>query len=196
MKVITIFFLVISTLSFSQEAIFNVNANNLHLVNYSALNTELYSIRLDNSFEQYNTSKMYSEKRTFNTSRLNVLYRINRSLFTGAEVCYEYKNGINNIKSIDGIIGYRNSFSWGKSIAASVNFGYSNMQFNSTKIYNRYTYDLSITSQKIEKKKLNLGFSAIYNSRRLWAGASMNGISNSPNPENERIPVKYNAFIF
>lgn len=191
MKKLLITLSFITSFAFGQEAIFNINRSNLHLINF-AFTDYGNRAKLDNSFEKY------SSERFANTTNLYVAIPIRDRTFASAiNIKYDNLNKNNNTLEADAIFVYRFNLKRDLSINTSANIGYIQNNISYLNLQERYSYkSLSELSKEIEMQDYNLGFSTIIYGRYHQIGFSVNHLNKPkiPTDNNDRIPIKYNAF--
>ena len=191
MRKLSIILIFISSFVFGQEAIFNINKSNLHLINY-AFTDYGNRVKLDNSFEKYNADRFE------NTTNLYVSIPIRDRTFTSAiNIKYDKLNTNNNTLEADAVFVYKFNFSRNLSLNTSANIGYIQNSISYLSLQERYSYkSLSAINKEIVVQDYNLGFSAIMYGRYHQIGFSVNHLNKPkiPSDNDDRIPIKYNAF--
>jgi len=178
--------------SFAQEAIFNINKQNMHLLNYAYFSETQADVSIDNSFEYYNND------RKFNNTKLDLNLNIIKNFNTGLELGLDYQNGLINISNFDAIFGYNFHFDSLKGVFIAANVGVVSVNTEKGGEYTKYTYsDIETANYNLYAQRANFGFStvAFYNVHSI--GISVNHINQPDIPDNNDgfIPIKYSAYI-
>ena len=198
MKKIFIILLLSSFALFGQEPIYNINPNNLHLLNYANYEYDTFYVNLDNSYEFYNNDKQ------FNSTNLNLNFDFENKIQLGINSEYNYLGNNNNNFNFDGILKYKYSFNEDFNIVFAGNIGFINSNIDYSTLESRYSNE-ELTSLDIayNKQNLNLGFGATFNYLHTFsylsimeAGVYFNHLNSASLPlNNDKIPIKYTAFI-
>ena len=192
MKKLTIILLLITSFAFGQEAIYNTNSKNLHLINYAYFQAPV-SIKIDNSLDFYNKDEY--------TNSSNLFFSFKKILHIATpaiNIKYDYLNANNNLSSIDLILQrfhYINRFSM---IYYSINLGYINNNISYSNLDARYSFEEYTNDEnKFTVSSFNWGLSALFISKYAEFGFSTDHLNKPeiPNENNEEIPIKYSAFI-
>jgi len=192
MKKIIAILIFVSFTSFAQEAIFNINKQNMHLLNYAYFTETQADVSIDNSFEYYD------KDRKFNSTKLDLNLNIIKNFNTGLELGLDYQNGLMNITNFDAIFGYDFHIDSLKGISIAANFGVVSTNIDKAGTYTRYTNtDLHEANYTLYAQRANFGFStvAFYDVHSI--GISLNHINqpNIPDDKDGFIPIKYSAYI-
>jgi hypothetical protein len=190
-RFLLIFFLLHSLLIVGQDPIYNLNKENLHLVNFAFVENERLSISSENLFENYKNNN------TVFNSVLDFRYDTRTGFNLGFNTTYENRKGLNNYKNFDFIISYNFDFLLILRTSIAVNVGFLNNSYNNQNTYNRYTNDIQTNTYSFNKHNFNTGFSSVFYGNTFSFGMAVNHINKPkiPTTPNERIPIKYSAFI-
>ena len=178
--------------SFAQEALFNINKQNMHILNYAYFTETQADVSIDNSFEYYD------KDRKFNSTKLNLNLNIIKNFNTGLELGLDYQNGLMNITNFDAIFGYDFHFDSLKGIFIAANFGVISTNIEKTGTYTRYTNtNLDEASYTLYAQRANFGFSTVAFYKVHSIGISINHINQPDIPDDNDgfIPIKYSAYI-
>lgn len=192
MKKLFVIIFFVSLTSFAQEPIFNINKQNMHLLNYAYFSETQTDFSIDNSFEYYDKDRM------FNSSKLNLNLAIIKNFNTGLEIGLEYQNGLVNISNFDAIFGYNFHFDSLKGISIAANFGVVSVNTEKGGEYIRYTnQDVKDANYDLYAQRANIGFSTVLFYKLNSIGFSANHINKPDIPDGNDgyIPLKYTAYI-
>jgi hypothetical protein len=191
-RFLLIVFLLHSLLIVAQDPIYNINKENLHLVNFAFYdNNNKFNISSENLFENYKNNN------TVFNSVLDFRHDAYAGFNLGFNTTYENRNGLNNYKNFDFIISYKLYLFWILRARIAVNVGVLNNSYNNQNTYNRYTNDIHVNTYDFKKHNFNTGLSSAFYTKTFFFGMSANHLNKPkiPTTPTERIPIKYSAFI-
>ena len=191
MKKLLTILLLSSFALFGQEPIYNINSNNLHLLNKASYNNLRYNINIDNSFEYYNKNNQQ------NSTHLNFLIKTTDKIIVGLNSEFNYINSSNKNLNFDGVIIYKMELDNFFYTYTALNIGATNYQIDYSNLQKRYDYTQSLPNNIYFNKTLfNIGASAIIGYKQHQVGFSVDHLNQAKLPvNNDKIPIKYTAFI-
>ena len=178
-------------IGFTQEPIYNINKNNIHLFNYAFYTYSDKRIAIDNSFEKY------SDNRFINSSNILFSTKLGYEFYSSLNISYQYLGAKNSISGFDGVITYY-THSRHNNIIFAGNIGMINNTINFNTLETPYNFNNKPMSDfnSFNENNLNLGLSAIFLARNFIVGVSANHLNTPKLPYgNDKLPIKYTAFI-
>ncbi len=180
-----------SLLLYGQDPIYNINKENLHLVNHAIIKCEKISISSDNLYENYKNNN------TIFNSVFDLKYNTRSGFSLGFNTTYENRDGLNKCKNFDFIVSYDLYLFCALKTSFAINAGVINNSYYNDNIYNRYSFAVKRNTYDFNKHNFNIGLSSVFYGKSFSFGMAVNHLNKPKLPINpgERIPMKYSAFI-
>ena len=194
-KIFVVLFIYFSIIGIAQEPIYNLNINNIHLINFASEKENNFGAFVDNSYEYYSNNKQ------MNSTNLFIYHKIfssfNARINAGINAEYNYLNNSNNYSNIDFVVDYKLLLGNDFFLKTAINLGARNNNIDYSNLQSRYTFDeVQNTNISFNETNFNLGFSSIISYKKQEFGFSVNHLNKAELPmKDDRIPIKYTAYI-
>ena len=194
-KILVVLFIYSSIIGIAQEPIYNLNINNIHLINFASPKAYKFNAYIDNSYEYYSNNKQMNSTNLFLYHK--IFSSFNAGINAGINAEYNYLNNSNNYSNIDFIIDFKLLLSKDFFLKTAINLGARNNNIDYSNLQSKYTFDEpQNTNLSFNETKFNLGFSSIISYKEQEFGFSVNHLNKAELPmKNDKIPIKYTAFI-